>query len=369
MQLKDCDSRQFFIYLSYLLIGFGIIYIFCSSVSWQSNTKAELRRTKMVRALKDFIATPFLLILAQFSHAHLLGKSYYDSTLEDSMSLIFDSPRNLILPFNKTRIPGSKNSKSVQRFITSNFEHFNQDWKIERDTFVENGHEFTNLVFTLGSGDYLMLSAHYDTKILEEGEFIGAIDSAAPCAMLLYVAGFLDRILTDNEAYSLKPTLLPRFTGVKIVFFDGEEAIKEWTATDSLYGSRHLASKWQADNTLQSIKLMVLLDLLGSADQNRVPNFFEKTRNYYNMIWAIEERFKTEYGYGSTYFDPYEQFYGQVNDDHEPFLYKGVPVLHLIARPFPRFWHTLDDTFENLDQEEVNKWTILICEFVLQYFS
>lgn len=30
-----------------------------------------------------------------------------------------------------------------------------------------------------------------------------------------------------------------------LIFFDGEEAFKEWTATDSLYGSRNLASKWE----------------------------------------------------------------------------------------------------------------------------
>lgn len=33
--------------------------------------------------------------------------------------------------------------------------------------------------------------------------------------------------------------------GLMLIFFDGEEAFKEWTATDSLYGSRNLASKWE----------------------------------------------------------------------------------------------------------------------------
>lgn len=28
---------------------------------------------------------------------------------------------------------------------------------------------------------------------------------------------------------------------LQLVFFDGEEAFEEWTDTDSLYGSRHLA--------------------------------------------------------------------------------------------------------------------------------
>lgn len=37
------------------------------------------------------------------------------------------------------------------------------------------------------------------------------------------------------------------------VFFDGEEAFREWSDTDSVYGARNLAKKWQAspykDNT------------------------------------------------------------------------------------------------------------------------
>ena len=31
---------------------------------------------------------------------------------------------------------------------------------------------------------------------------------------------------------------------VQILFLDGEEAYLEWTSTDSLYGSRHLADRW-----------------------------------------------------------------------------------------------------------------------------
>lgn len=32
---------------------------------------------------------------------------------------------------------------------------------------------------------------------------------------------------------------------MQIVFFDGEEAFVDWTKTDSLYGSRHLAKRWE----------------------------------------------------------------------------------------------------------------------------
>lgn len=32
---------------------------------------------------------------------------------------------------------------------------------------------------------------------------------------------------------------------------------------------------------------------------------------------------------------------GGIEDDHLPFLKLGVSVLHVIASPFPRVWHTL----------------------------
>jgi len=37
----------------------------------------------------------------------------------------------------------------------------------------------------------------------------------------------------------------------------------------------------------------------------------------------------------------HESNVGFIGDDHVPFLQKGVSVLHIIAEPFPRVWHTL----------------------------
>lgn len=36
--------------------------------------------------------------------------------------------------------------------------------------------------------------------------------------------------------------------GLMLIFFDGEEAFVNWTDDDSLYGSRHLAKKWELQN-------------------------------------------------------------------------------------------------------------------------
>lgn len=75
--------------------------------------------------------------------------------------------------------------------------------------------------------------------------FTGATDSAVPCAMMLTMAYVLRNYLETNK--------LNNEITLKYVFFDGEEAFLQWTATDSIYGARHLAEKWENENVLSKI--------------------------------------------------------------------------------------------------------------------
>lgn len=43
----------------------------------------------------------------------------------------------------------------------------------------------------------------------------------------------------------LKQILEDKNLGLMLIFFDGEEAFLNWSDTDSIYGSRHLAKKWE----------------------------------------------------------------------------------------------------------------------------
>lgn len=72
-------------------------------------------------------------------------------------------------------------------------------------------------------------------------QFVGATDSAAPCAMMLDLAEALNPLLEkrtarleagEEEDEDIADTTL------QLVFFDGEEAFVEWTDTDSIYGAR-----------------------------------------------------------------------------------------------------------------------------------
>lgn len=103
-----------------------------------------------------------------------------------------------------------------------------------------------NGVVNGGSGDVarLALVAHYDSLYRPEG-FVGAVDSAAPCAMLMHVARAVDEALTrkweDLESSGMAGLGLEEERGVQILFLDGEEAWVSWSATDSLYGARYVA--------------------------------------------------------------------------------------------------------------------------------
>lgn len=86
----------------------------------------------------------------------------------------------------------------------------------------------------------MTLVAHYDSKYAPKG-FIGATDSAAPVAMLMWVAKVVDKYI--SQMYSEMADLgeggsVEMDMGIQILFLDGEEAFEKWTETDSLYGSR-----------------------------------------------------------------------------------------------------------------------------------
>lgn len=88
---------------------------------------------------------------------------------------------------------------------------------------------------------------------------------------------------------------------LQVIFFDGEEAFEDWTRTDSLYGSRHLAAKLQSQkyhkssgvdcsssirNELDRIELFVLLDLIGEVNP-QFCNHFSQTNSDFEALTRI----------------------------------------------------------------------------------
>lgn len=62
------------------------------------------------------------------------------------------------------------------------------------------------------------------------------------------------------------------------------------------------------------------------------------------------------------------RFYG-IQDDHVPFLQRGVEVLHIIPAPFPDVWHSMDDDAEHLDMPTVEDWAQMVTAFSAEWMD
>lgn len=176
-------------------------------------------------------------------------------------------------------------------------------WTIDLDNFTANtpfGEKpMSNIIATLPIGrnfnsnqkpnpsilNRVIFACHYDSKYFENFDFIAATDSAVPCAMLLDMAQFL----FENSNLEQFNNLIRH---IEFVFFDGEEAFKDWTLTDSLYGSRNYAdklNKLHQQSAFDSIDLFILMDLFGG-DNSKFPNYFPNdptSRNAYLLMNRI----------------------------------------------------------------------------------
>ena len=124
---------------------------------------------------------------------------------------------------------------------------------------------------------------------------------------------------------------------------DGEEAIKEWSDTDSVYGTRHLAEKWQKDGTLKKIKAFLLADMIGDADLN-----IDRDERSAAWLEDLVLQAATRLGYQSHFFG---RTLGGLGDDHIPFAERGVPCADLIDLDYGYnnvFHHTPQDTIDKL---------------------
>ncbi|KAG0124287.1 peptidase family M28-domain-containing protein [Tuber indicum] len=312
----------------------------------------------------------------------------------------------LLSPILIPRVPGTEGSLKVLSHFQNFFATKLPDWKTSTQnstatTPTSNGAEipFVNFYATrdppwAGGGDVgrLVLVAHYDSKSTPEG-FIGATDSAVPCAVLMHAAQAVDEALTrkweDMRVKGLAGDGLgdgdgheDAYRGVMILFLDGEEAFHSWTNEDSLYGARSLAKTWestphtvlsQRKNHISSIDLFLLLDLLGSKSPT-IPSYFPTTHWAYTHMAALESRLRRQNHFLSHETSPNPWFFEpkkgkrfnsmMIQDDHIPFLARGVEVLHVIPSPFPRVWHVLEDDGKHLDMPTVKDWARLTAAFL-----
>lgn len=210
-----------------------------------------------------------------------------------------------------------------------------QGWQVEEQDFVYRGVPGRNIVGKAGVGPVALIGAHYDTRRLADndpnpalrGEPVpGANDGASGVAVLLELARTLDKERLRNEVW--------------LTFFDAEDngRLDGW---DFIAGSTDMASRLTVKPAMA-----VVVDMIGDRDQqifkerNSTPQLVEK-------IWDIAARL----GYDQAFL-PTAKW--SMEDDHTPFLQKGIAAVDLIDFDYP-YWHTTQDTADKVAPESLER--------------
>ncbi|TIB80981.1 hypothetical protein E3Q22_01594 [Wallemia mellicola] len=343
------------------------------------------------------------------------------------------SQLNLVNLLSGNLTSDTPNNTQVLNYFVNHFSRLR--WDATIDTFQSNtplGRKtFNNLVVNSNKDApfRLTLAAHYDSKYFKNAEFLGATDSAFPCALLLDLATFFTPILNkfDSLKFGLKSGQVPlppyiKATGgdrsnfttsygpsfdgrqldehdlsLQMIFFDGEEAFENWSDNDSIYGAKHLAETLSTSyidiqeahhppvskrrlkphpTELDRIDHLVLLDLLGAPNPT-IPNYFSTTEWMHSHMIDIENRLNSiaetptvdqSNNFQSRFFVNRTSRSG-ISDDHLPFLHRGVPIFHVIPYPFPSVWHKLSDDRSALSIPTMARWNAIMRTFIAEYMQ
>jgi hypothetical protein len=170
----------------------------------------------------------------------------------------------------------------------------------------------------------ILLGTHYDTKKLDN--FVGADDGGSSTAVMLELARLL---CPQHGKYA-----------VWIAFFDGEEAVQVWSATDSRYGSRQMAARLSTSGDLKKIRAFLLADIVGG----RTARFLRESNStpaLVDLIWDTASKL----GYSGIFLSEATS----AADDHDSFLKRGVPSVDVIGDFLNNgYWHTPQDTLDKI---------------------
>jgi glutaminyl-peptide cyclotransferase len=236
------------------------------------------------------------------------------------------------------RPPGSVANQKLQAYIESQLKTLR--CQISFDAFTAETPAgrvaMRNIIakFPGTSGRAVVVTGHFDSKPMPGRVFVGANDAGSSTGFLLELA----RVLNST----------PHADDIFLVWFDGEEAYGEWSDTNGIYGSRHLAEKWSRDGTLTRIKALINVDMIGDKDLGILQEG-NSSPALLKLVWQTAH----DLGYGKYFLD--SGF--ATEDDHMPFLRKGVNALDLIDfdyGPNNEYWHTEKDTMDKISAHSLD---------------
>lgn len=222
-------------------------------------------------------------------------------------------------------------------------------WDVERQAFTgDTPHgpvNFVNLIARFSANGVhpapnntqrAIVCSHYDTKIFSTIRFVGASDGASSTGALLELA----RVLAMDPGMAAQ---------TELVFFDGEEAVVQFTdpsepKADGLYGSRYYAH--QLGDRARQFKFGILWDMIGDRDLTiTIPPDAPPAISRGILSSAETLGVRQNFGFFSR----------TILDDHEPLLRVAhIPTIDLIDFDYI-YWHTAEDTLEHIAPESLQK--------------
>ena len=205
-------------------------------------------------------------------------------------------------------------------------------WTAEIPEASKGAIKIRNIVGRRGQGrPWIILGAHYDSRFLADQDpdrtkrtlpVPGANDGASGVAVLLELARSLPKDLNKR---------------VELLFIDAEDngEIPGWDWC--------LGSKAYAAGLKEKPDSVVIVDMIGDADLNIYREGFSDPK-LTTEIWQTAARLN------------FRQFVDepryQMDDDHLPFIEKGMTAIDIIDFDYP-YWHTTGDTLDKVSAESL----------------
>lgn len=263
------------------------------------------------------------------------------------------------------RNPNSEGHRQAARYFEEVLRKYSGN-AVYVQRFTEQGYDeelqLKNIIaaFNPTATHRILLCAHWDTRPRAEHDpdparrndpILGADDGASGVGVLLELA----RIMSEN---------LPPI-GVDIILFDGEDYGHETDIHKYFLGSRY----WSANPPVPGYRphFGILLDMVGGVNARFPREGFsmDYAPRVVDIVWQIAAekgftRFEDERGI-------------PIADDHLILnRYYGLPTINIIHqrvdeagnRTFPKWWHTQDDTIENIDKTTLREVGEVLLELI-----
>lgn len=235
-----------------------------------------------------------------------------------------------------SRPVGSPGHAKTEQYILSHLKGVD----VEQDKFIAQtpvGKMPVNNIIAKFPGrkdGIIVVAGHYDTNYPLPKAYVGANDGGSTTGLLLALTDqFRGK---ERVGYS-----------VWLVWTDAEEAFVTWSDSDSLYGTKQLAQKWQKDGTAKKIKAFILVDMIGDAD-------LDIQKETLSTPWLSDLVYQaaTNLGYQSHFYE----VRAEIQDDHLPFLKVGVPSVDIIDLDYGYnnvYHHSVQDTLDKLSPQSL----------------